>query len=190
MIPAHALDIIIADYAAGDRTESHERHDALAVDGLHAGLWRDRDGSLGVVIRGSDSRMNWVRNFQFIPGFTAPGDSGALYHRGMIGDARIVWAWAKGKGIRWVIGHSRGGGVAQIVGPSLDVPTLTFGAPMVLASRVMPPGAYHAVNFVLRCDPVGRVVPGYRHVGRRVRQRCKGWGFAHSAKAYRAMGWG
>lgn len=184
---ATALDIIDCDYAGALSCGEWQRHDHLDVDGIQASIWI-KDGKYGLCCTGSNDGWDWARNFQLLPGWTGRGDSGRLYHRGIIKDARVIYAWSLRIPLAWVIGHSRGGGAAQIVGSSRAVRTVTFAAPKVLAPfQTQPPGWSEVANYTLGCDPVTWVPWGYSRVGTTHPLRCDGWGFAHGVASYRAV---
>lgn len=185
--PSQACALIAADYD-GDPPGLVDR---MAIDGCCASLVELVPGQRGLIVTGSNDGWDWARNFALLPGPTGAGDSGRLYHHGMIGDARIVWAFARKLNLAWCIGHSRGGGIAQIVGSSLGLPTMTFAAPKVLVSRSQPPGAGRVVNWARDDDPVTWLVPGYRRVGRTVRLVrpwwSRLWPAGHGIAGYREL---
>jgi hypothetical protein len=182
-----ALDIIDADYAGDEKAGEWRRSDLLSLDGIQASTWAHVSGRSALCCTGSNDGWDWWRNFQPFPGWMGRGDSGRLYHRGMIEGARTVYAWVLRTPINYVIGHSGGGGVGQIVGSSRGSKTLTVCAPRVLVPfQTQPPGAELVENVILGCDIVSRVPVTYSHVGRVQRLTCRGWGFKHGTAAVRA----
>lgn len=176
MIHATVCRLIEADYACAITCDGWRGIDALDLDGCQATIW-DREGRLTCVVRGSNDGWDWSRNLMFLPGWTGKGDSGRLYHRGILEYSRQIYAWLQGKPIDWMIGHSLGGGVCQIVGSSLGIISYTLAAPKVLLPfQSQPPGAELVTNAVLPGDPVPWLVPSYQHVGT-VRSLVPGSGF-------------
>lgn len=166
MIPhALACSLIATDYAGGDECTGWQWIDGLNLDGCQATLWASR-GQTGCVVTGSNDGWDWSRNLVFLPGYSGKGGSGRLYHRGILAYSRTIYAWLKGKPIDWMTGHSLGGGVAQIVGSSLLIPSYTIAAPKVLVPfQSQPDGATFVRNAILPGDPVPWLVPGYQHIG-------------------------
>jgi hypothetical protein len=118
------------------------------------------------------------------------GASGRFYHRGILAYSRQIYSWLKGKPIDWMTGHSLGGGICQIVGSSLLIPSYTIAAPKVLVPfQSQPDGAVWVRNAILPGDPVPWLVPGYQHIG----ATCKlvpasGWfGGRHGVAHYGAV---
>lgn len=186
MTPRAACRLVEADYLDHDVVDDHIRIDTLDIDGCQASIWTDGT-HCSLVTRGSNDGWDWARNFQFVPGWSMMGASGAAYHRGVLQSARMIFAWLKNakRPITFSTGHSLGGGVGQIVGPSIGVPTITFAAPKVLA-RGSPPRADLVTNYVLPGDPVPWLVPGYRHVGKVVSLKPTSgwWGARHANRHY------
>lgn len=152
---------------------------SLDLEGMHAALYHashlpmpneTSGSSLVLVCRGSDDPRDWARNIRFWP---VPGIGATrFWHRGFLREARVVHGFVRGLPVLpdWVTGHSRGSAIAQIVGPSLGVFTVTFAPPRPLFLGPQPKNANRVVNYALRGDPVpylGRLV-GFRHVGHTV----------------------
>lgn len=150
-----ACHLIAADYAGRTAPER------LDIDGVQASILAD-----GVLlIRGSDERTDWIRNFRFFP-ITDKGDT-TRWHRGFLAHARIAYAFAKGKNISCVIGHSLGAACAQIVASSLGVPGIAIASPRPLWGAA-PAGANQIRNWCRTDDLVCSLPPscfGFRHVG-------------------------
>ena len=120
-----AAAMIVDDYGGKWAPESKR----LDIDGCQLYF---HDGTL--VVRGSDDKRDWWRNLLALP-WTLAGDSGIHWAHGALVDARVVYAWCKAFGqdrIKLIVGHSRGGPVAQIVGYSLGIPVWTFASPRAL----------------------------------------------------------
>lgn len=181
-----ACGLIEADYVMGIAWSGWTSVDEIDLDGCQASLW-ERASGIVCVVRGSGDGWDWSRNLFFLPGWSGKGDSGRLYHRGVLDYARRVYAWVKGKPIDWMTGHSLGGGIGQIVGSSLGIPTYTIAAPKVLLPfQSQPPGAEHVTNAVLPGDPVPWLVPGNRHIGTQayLAPRSGIWGMRHGIDHY------
>ena len=160
-----ACALITTDYAGGDECTGWQLIDGLNLDGCQATLWA-KEGKIGGVLTGSNDGWDWSRNLVFLPGYSMQGDSGRFYHRGILDYSRHIYAWLKGKPIDWLTGHSLGGGICQIVGSSLLIPSYTIAAPKVLVPfQSQPDGATFVRNAVLPGDPVPWLVPGYQHIG-------------------------
>lgn len=123
-----------------------------------------------LVIPGSNEDADWIRDFMAFPRLGI-GDSWRMWHGGFLDASRLVYGWLLGHGKLPVMitGHSMGSAIAQIVGASLGVPTVTFAAPRPLwIGPDMPNARARVHNIALRGDPVayaGRLL-GFRHVGR------------------------
>lgn len=169
----------IADDYAGASAEGDQE---LEIDGVHVVIRGSR-----ALIRGSDDQRDWIRNAVVVPWWLR-GDSGCGWAGGTLFDARVVYAFLKGKGVDLITGHSRGGGIGQVVGTSLGVRTVTFASPRVLLFG-QPDGRAPVVNWVKADDPIRWVVPCYRHVGQHGVLASTGGAFweRHSARAYRSV---
>jgi hypothetical protein len=124
--PLQAANLILADYEGSLTAESR-----LDINGCQSAIVNLPNNPLILLIRGSDERQDWVRNFTFVPE-QEPGDSGVRWHRGFLEHSRIAYSWARDKGVELVIGHSLGGACVQIVATSLKVPGMAFAAPRAL----------------------------------------------------------
>lgn len=99
-----------------------------------------------------------------------PGDSGTLWHAGFLEHAQIVYTFAKGLRPKFIVGHSLGAASAQIVGCSLQVPTVAFASPQTCRSRNRLPGEGWVINLCRADDTVCHVPPrflGFRTIGSR-----------------------
>lgn len=146
--------------------------DTISLAGMEAHFVR----STGVLlIEGTNSLQDWFQyNFNlFVSTDVARGDSGALYHAGFYNHAMRAYAFAKPfrADIRVVIGHSLGAASAQIVGPSLGKPTVSFASPRPLL-RGEPVNPSLVTNFCRDDDLICRLPPGafggligYQHIG-------------------------
>lgn len=187
MIPrATACALVAADYAGGSTYASWRRISDLDLDGCTATLWTNEE-QVGAVVTGSNDGWDWSRNLMFLPGYSGKGDSGRLYHRGILDYARRVYGWLLGKEIDWLAGHSLGGGIGEIVGSSLAIPTVTMAAPKVLLPfQSQPPGSGYVTNHMLPGDPVPWLVPCYAHIGARsyLEPSSGTWGMRHGIEHY------
>jgi hypothetical protein len=137
------------------------------------------DGAL--VIPGTNEPADWLTNINVFGPRDAEeaglpvrqGDSKLTWHAGFLDHAITVFAFAKPlrPRIKVVIGHSLGAAAAQIVGSSLEVPTIAFASPRPLrAKRNVPVRGEDNVLNLLRTDDAVCHVPmallGFRHVGR------------------------
>jgi hypothetical protein len=68
--PLQAANLILADYEGSLTAESR-----LDINGCQSAIVNLPSNPLILLIRGSDERQDWVRNFTFVPE-QAPGDSG------------------------------------------------------------------------------------------------------------------
>jgi hypothetical protein len=150
MTPIEAARLILADYAGELQSER-----CLDLAGCQSRIVNDV-----LVVRGTDQWADWARyNFLSVPW---PGDR-YWWHKGFLNHAQRTFAFAKGKGIKLVIGHSLGAAAAGIVSVSLGVPGIGFATPRQLFSRACPPN--QMVNYCRRDDLVSYVPFGCRHVG-------------------------
>lgn len=131
-----------------------------------------------VAIRGSDSPEDWASNYD------VAGEAGA--HAGFVAGGkklldRVAELVLEDGGRRDVllVGHSRGGALAEYIGAYLLLPTVTFGAPRVFERRYLRslektrdlylPQEHQGTDTV-RCVAPGDPIPfvplttiGYRH---------------------------
>jgi hypothetical protein len=128
LTPLQAARLISADYDG-----SLEASERLDINGCQSALIELPGNPRILLIRGSDERSDWKKNFDFSP-TRAPGDSGVWWHRGFLEHGRIAYAWARDKAVELVLGHSLGAACSQIVATSLDVPGMAFASPMPLWS--------------------------------------------------------
>lgn len=185
-IGAYTLLLLVrADYKNRSRCQGWDRIDTFSFRGGEASLW-EFEGRTCLVIRGSNDWWDWVKNLTLFPGWMKQGASGRLYHRGMIIDAQRIWDWVKDKKIDYCTGHSRGGAIASIIGPDLDVPTVAFASPKVLASRQQHENANVVLSITLPGDPVTWVVSRYQRIGREycLVPRSGVWSFRHGTSHY------
>ncbi len=187
---ATACALIEADYAGGRTYGPWHRGAVLELDGFSASQWLCGDFNV-CACTGTNDRWDWLRNLLFIPAWSTigvkpgAGDSGALYHYGFITTARLIYAWADGRGFTHLTGHSLGAAAGGIVGGSLGIPTLTYSAPRVLWPwQEQPEGAKHVVNRTMPGDPINRVVPGYDYYGAcvEIEPTTGVWGFRHGIR--------
>lgn len=157
--------MIAADYQ-GELAGVLERLDLNGVQSVIL----EAEGERVLLIRGTDELCDWLYNLDF----RAEPVSGEnwSWHRGFYTHAQIAYAFAKGKGISLIIGHSLGAAAAGIVAVSLGLPALCFGTPRALHGCVVPPGAALIRNYCRLDDPV-TMLPfeglGYRHCGEVIR---------------------
>lgn len=176
--PHEAAAMIVADYGGKHEPGSI----AVSHDGMQIYFY---NGTL--VIRGSDERRDWFWNLFVIPWFLV-GKSGVWWAYGALVDARAVHLWCQGFGpdkIKLIIGHSRGGAVAQILSYSLDIPTWTFGSPKVCIWGNPVPKA-PCTNYVIDDDPIKPFYFLSRFFGEVIKlpRHGKSWAKNHSAAAY------
>lgn len=176
-----AIAMIVDDYGGKWAPEAKR----LDIDDVQLYLHRRV-----LVVRGSDGRRDWWRNLLVWP-WTLAGDSGIRWAHGSLVDARVVFAWAKAIGpenIDLIIGHSRGGPIAQIVGYSLGLPVWTFASPRALyfgKPKLVAP----VTNYMIANDPIRWFYPLGRHVGEvKPLPPAPGirWAERHSGRAYLA----
>ena len=72
---------------------------------------------------------DWFDNLNVGQRAREKGDSGAYWHKGWMRQARILYAFALLHKPKFIVGHSLGAAIAQIVGASLNIPTLCFASP-------------------------------------------------------------
>jgi hypothetical protein len=134
MEPLEAAELIKADYAS-----SADRRviDSVSALGIDACLIEHAKGPV-LICQGSVGGIDWIRNLEFRPQ-AGEGDSGATWHRGMLGEQRVVWAVMKHYKPKWIIGHSRGGGIGQPLSVSFlardpECRSIFFAAPRCLVT--------------------------------------------------------
>ena len=129
-----------------------------------------------LVIPGTNEHADWGYNLHVseqngaeVHGFRViAGDSGRQWHAGFLRHAEFIFGFAKRARPKFIVGHSLGGASAQILGVSLSVPTVTFGAPRPLRASTPLPGEGWILNLCRIDDEVCRLPPtmlGFRHVG-------------------------
>lgn len=185
--PHAAAELIALDYEGALHAQ-----DRLDIDGVQSAIVAPPGHQIGLpimVIRGSDERLDWIRNFRFWPD-AEPGDT-VFWHRGFLTHARIAYGFAKEKGVGTVIGHSLGAACTQIVAPSLGVPGIALASPRPLYApdELMPRPANEALvqNWCRTDDAVCRVPPdGFCHVGtvHWLTPARRSLGFDHSARLH------
>jgi hypothetical protein len=159
-----AAGLILADYA-GDPLPGIliER---LDIAGVQSVILMARNTKV-LLIRGTNERRDWLYNLDFRHDAYETGDTW-MWHRGFLAHARIAYAFAKGKGVELVIGHSLGAAAMQIVATSLGVPGIGFASPRALYGRQGPPSSDRIVNYC-RPDDIVTGLPfaglGFHHCG-------------------------
>ena len=163
LTPIEAARLIVADYAGAPITGVLER---LDIDGVQSAILMAGDLKV-LLIRGTNERRDWLYNLDFRRDSYCAGDSWS-WHRGFLAHARIAYAFAKGKGVQLVIGHSLGAAAMQIVAASLGVPGMGFASPRALYGLEGPPAGKQIVNFC-RPDDIVTGLPfaglGFNHCG-------------------------
>lgn len=129
-----------------------------------------------LLIRGTDQRIDWIDNVAIWPTALVPASGKrGFWHRGFLRQSIKVCKWAKDhQPVDFIIGHSLGGAIAQIVGVSEgynQTQTITFAAPRPawLYNPDTPPT--NVFNYRRMDDLVARTPPwflGYRHVGKTI----------------------
>lgn len=163
---------LIRDAYAG--TLGDRVHTPIDIRGVQAVYLTD--GTL--VIPGTNEFSDWFDfNLNFGGEITdghgfevAPGDSGTRWHAGFLEHAQIVYSFAKGLRPKFIVGHSLGAASAQIVGTSLQVPTIAFASPQTCGSSARLPGEGWVINLCRVDDTVCHVPPrflGFRTIGSR-----------------------
>ena len=189
MTPRRALELIRSDYCRIWHDSADELARLSTTRGTEARIVKYGDDVV-LICTGSNSGWDWLRNFWFLSDWwSEQGYSKRRYHRGHLRGAREVWGWIctefweqhslvelRGMEVVWgewrtfithVIGHSRGGAIASIVGSSLEVPTITFACPPHVVDRwLVNPGDKHVTNYCGRFDPVCWMPPWMRRIGR------------------------
>jgi len=133
----------------------------INIDGAQAMVLSD--GTL--VIPGTNEMSDWSE-FNLVH---AKGDSGRIWHGGFLKHAKIVYSFAKGAGVKRVLGHSLGAASAQIVAASLGVPAICFASPRPIRGKSRFTGEHRILN-VCRYDDTACHLPfvflGYRQLGK------------------------
>ncbi len=155
------------------QTHTVQIKEQIDIKGVQAYLV---DGDI-LVIPGTNQFSDWFRfNFDVYDLFggqsdgweVAAGDSGARWHAGFLEHAMTVYAFAKTLRPKFIIGHSLGAASAQIVGSSLQIPTIGFASPKPNKGRQRLKGEEFVLN-ICRTDDTVCHVPmgflGFRHVG-------------------------
>jgi hypothetical protein len=163
--PALAARLLAMDYGGVPIPGVVE---AISIDGVQSTIvdWR---GERLLLIRGTNELRDWFRyNFAFTPQ-VGPGDR-FQWHRGFLTHAQIAYAFAKGKGVEVVIGHSLGAAAAGIVAAGLSVAAITFATPRALFGEKRPePGEVERIRNYCRIDDLVCMVPpallGFSHLG-------------------------
>lgn len=163
----------------------------LDVGGVQAFIVSTAPGRV-LICPGTNQPVDWIINLRFwaTAGTVEAGDSGCLYHGGFLRAARLVYAFAKGRGLVGVVGHSLGAALAAIVGSSLKLHTIAYASPRPLFMG-KPSGAEFVLNICRRDDGVCALPPkvlGYRHLGpvRWFSPETRHRGEDHRVPAYRA----
>jgi hypothetical protein len=175
-----AISLCGQDYADPSKLDVLEK---LEIGRVRASIVSTSCGVVGV-IRGTSLRDQWGRfNFRF---WAVPADGDTRrWHSGFLDYANITYAFFKGKPLAAIAGHSLGAAAAQIVGPSLEVPTIALASPRPLFMDAQPALADLVLN-VCRADDLVTRVPfawmGYKHVGPSIwftpKSRHEGWDHA------------
>ena len=98
--------------------------------------------------------------------------TGAFFHSGFYKHAGLILEFAKDNKAQFIIGHSLGAAAAQILGTSLNVPTVGFASPRVKKGNGRLKNEKRVLNICRVDDLVTRVPPsevGFRRLGRSVR---------------------
>jgi hypothetical protein len=165
MNPSSAASLILAGY----RGELPAICQRLDIAGVQAVIVGDT-----LVVLGSNEWHDWAYNLLAVPW---PGDT-HWWHKGFLLHARPVYAFAKGKPVKRVIGHSLGAASGAITAWSLGLPGIGFNAPRCVWSSA--PNLPGWVNHNRRGDLVSHVPIGCRHLGHVV------W---HSGRDHGIAGW-
>lgn len=136
-------------------------------DGATHFLLTKEDGHTIIAFRGSDSKLDWARNFLAFP------LSGK--HAGFLASATKAWARVPSEGPIVLTGHSAGGAIAKLIAAffvgvgKAPVKVTTFGAPKVFG------GIFHSAyeiswhevagtDYVNGGDPVPLTPAHYRRI--------------------------
>ncbi len=179
MTPLQAARLIAADYAGGEGLRAVYEVSGL---GVNARLY-DTPHGLVLICQGSVQASDWFRNLTCRPE-TGAGASGLWWHRGFLGEARLVWAGMQHFRPRWVLGHSRGAGVAQPLGIGFmardpECRCLMFAAPRCVARGPSHGGIPRGQIFNLPNDPVPMVPPWLDFWGEVTRLPVVRWPLSH-----------
>jgi hypothetical protein len=173
MTPLEAAKLLIADYAGALLPA-----ESIELAGVSASIVIAH-GETALLIRGTDQLSDWLRyNFRFLPE-VGPGDR-YQWHRGFLHHAQIAYAFAKGKGVTIVLGHSLGAAAGGIVAAGLSVPALCFATPRAWFSgedEPDPPEAATILNLCRIDDHICQLPSralGFRHLGQVRWLRTKG----------------
>ena len=133
-----------------------------------------------LVIPGSNELVDWFRNFdtfriagqRFNARAATRHKTGAFFHSGFYKHAGLILEFAKDNRAKFIIGHSLGAAAAQILGTSLNVPTVGFASPRVKKGNGRLKNEDKVLNICRVDDLVTRVPPsevGFRRLGQSVR---------------------
>ena len=131
---------------------------SLNVMGVQAYLTEDKV----LVIPGTNEKSDWFKfNFKVGRGSTR------TWHKGFLAHAQTVYGFAKSLEPRLIVGHSLGAASAQIVGYSLQVPTIAFASPKPLVKGLeIPHNKWTMIQNICREDDlVCALPPNFQHVG-------------------------
>lgn len=160
-----AAGLIQDDYNGHIADLAHER---INIKGVQAAII-DLDGERILLVRGTDELGDWFKyDFDFLTSTNVDSGDTVLWHTGFLHYAQIVYAFAKGKGITVVIGHSLGAAATQIVAPSLGVRGIAFASPLPLSGTILPLNDKLVENYCRPDDLVTMLPPkflGFSHVG-------------------------
>lgn len=147
---------------------------ALNKKGVQAFLLRDKT----LIVPGTNELSDWLQynlRLSLRPPkirdlITRRGASGAIWHGGFLNHAEILYEWAAPLKPKILIGHSLGAAAVQIVGASLQTPTIAFASPSTRKGKSRFKGEGWVLNICRSDDTVCHVPPkfaGFRQVGSR-----------------------
>jgi hypothetical protein len=143
-------------------------------NGVQAYVLTDRT----LVIPGTnDGLLDWDKNMgtaavqlKFSDFPTAPALENSWWHQGFLEFAKEIYDFALPLGIARIVGHSLGGAGAQVLGPVLRKPVISFGSPTPKWGSAALSGEHRTLNLALKLDKVPRLLwftrfrqTGHRH---------------------------
>lgn len=162
MTPLEAAQLVASDYGG-----TLAPLEGLDVAGVQCGIVR-HEGRRVMVIRGTDEARDWLVNLTCGPSPAVEAGDRYRWHAGFLQHGRVAYAFAKGRGVELVIGHSLGAAAAAIVAVSLGIPAICLGSPRPLYGDVMVAERDLVTNWCRPDDLVAQLPPsfiGFRHVG-------------------------
>jgi len=125
------------------------------------------------------------RRLKLVSENTEKGFSRTIWHQGFLSYAKVVFEWLGPRKPDFIIGHSLGAAVAQILSKSYEVPALAFAAPRPKKARGKVKHDRLCLSVLNPKDPVCDLPPGFSHMGPIMKLTPEqNAGFPHSMKHY------